>query len=234
MEQCVSVEYLKVLGSDDHYFNKDRFKEWCNLLYNFSHDSIEILHEEIGNVEGIAFEINTVLIQEAVYDAMIGLKTIVASENNEVQSPNPFKIAAYLAYWFVRHKPIIFRAESGLDINSIQLNLRIAEEDRLEIINEIKHLNEVVATRFMLRYIFEVDSQKPLCTTKKAKSLKAQGRFCFDCFEDMFAAVYEKLKYYITYREISPKILEHFLEAYTLHPYLPYTTDLWNTEEDNV
>lgn len=228
---CVSAKSLKVLDDDGSFFNEELFKEWCNLLYKFSFQTISILREEIGNIEGIHFEINTVLIEEVVYDAMIGLKTIVASDNNDVEAPNPFKIAAYLAYWFIRHKPILFRADSRLDINSIPLNSQIDEEHKRAIIADMKHLNEVAAARFMLRYIFEVDCKKPFCTVKRSQKLKGKGYFCFDCFADMFDAIHEKLKYFITYRDISPKVLEHFLEAYTLHPYLPYTADLWSTRE---
>ncbi len=223
---CVLSKSLPVL--DDVFFTEERFREWYNMLLEFSVESINILREETGNVKGITFEINTVLLQEVVYDAMIGLKTIVASDNNDVQAPNSFKIASYLGYWFLRHKPILFRAEKNLNIDAITFGNDIDEADRNDIIVDIKHMNEVTVARFLLRYIFQIESKRPLCSTLKFKSIKARGCIYFDSFPDMLDTIFEKLKYHLTYRDISPKTIEHFLEAYTLHPYMPYTCDLWN------
>lgn len=230
----VVANSLDVLDEGDQsFFNKSLFKDWTNKLYEFSYSTIEILREEIGNVEGVSFEINYTLLQEVVYDAIIGLKTIVVSKNNTVEAPNPFKIAAYLAYWFVRHKPIIFRAENKVRVDDLQFASYVDEENRKAAIVEMKHLNEVAVARFMLSYIFRVNCKKPVCEDSRICHLQKKGKLYFDSFGDMFDAVYDKLVYHLTYREISPKILEHFLEAYTLHPYLPYTTDLWNTERSS-
>lgn len=228
----VIANSLNVLDEGDQsFFNQTLFKDWVNMLYKFSHSTISILRKEIGNVVGVSFEINYTLLQEVVYDAIIGLKTIVVSENNTVESPNPFKIAAHLAYWFVRHKPIIFRAENKIRVDDLQFASNMDEAQRKAAIVEMKHLNEVTAARFMLSYIFQVDCKTPVCNDYRIRHLKKAGKMHFDSFPDMFDAIYDKLTYHLTYREISPKILEHFLEAYTLHPYLPYTTDLWNTEK---
>ena len=228
---CVFAEALSVL--DDNFFTEERFKEWYNILLDFSEASINTLREETGNVKGVSYEINTVLLQEVVYDAMIGLKTIVVSDNNAVEAPNPFKIASYLGYWFLRHKPILFRAENNLNIDEIVFADDVDDEDRKYIIVEMKHLNEVTVARFLLRYIFKVESAKPLCSNRRFKRIKSRGCIYFDSFPDMLETIYEKLKYHLTYRDISPKTIEHFLEAYTLHPYMPYTCDLWNTEREN-
>ena len=214
---------------DDDFFNEDRFKEWYNLLANFAIECISQLCDDIGNVENVAFELNTVLLQEVVYDAMIGLKTIVQSGNNKVEKPNPFKIASHLGYWFVRHKPIVFRAAYQLNVNDLCFPSDVDKNDKNYLIVLIKHINEATAAGFMLRYIFKVEA-KPLCGEFMFRKVHYQGNLSFGSFEDMMKEVYEKLRYHLTYREISPKVLEHFLEAYTLHPYVPYTCDLWGIE----
>lgn len=228
--ESVFADMLPVLDND--FFTEDRFKEWYNMLLSFAGESINLLREETGNIDGISFEINTVLLKEVVYDAIVGLKTIVISENNTIEAPNPFKIASHLGYWFLRHKPIVFRAEFNLDLDQIEFPSDIDDRQRKELITDIKHLNEVATTRFLLRYIFEIESNKPICSDKRFKQIKKKSCICFDGYPDMLMAIYQKLKYHLTYRSTSPKIIEHFLEAYTLHPYLPYTCDLWNTQEE--
>lgn len=225
---CVFADELSVL--DDDFFNEERFKEWYNILLSFAGETINELRDRTGNIDGVLYEINTVLLKEVVYDAMIGLKTIVVCDNNEVKAPNPFKIASYLGYWFLRHKPIIFRAVKDIDIDQLAFPPNVSEQQRKDIIFDMKHLNEVAATRFLLRYIFDMN-KKPVCGKICYLNAKNKGNFYFDSFSEMLAIIYEKLKYYLTYRAISPKTIEHFLEAYTLHPYLPYTCDLWNTKE---
>lgn len=227
--KSVTVKALSVL--DDDFFTEERFKKWYNTLLIFAGETINILCDEIGNIDGMHFEINHVLLKEVVYDAMIGLKTIVVSDNNTIEAPNPFKIAAYLGYWFLRHKPIIFRVAKNFDVDCIDFNQELDENQRNYIISDIKHLNEVAVTHFLLRYIFKTDCKKPVCGHLCYMHVKKKGNFCFNSFDDMFETIYDKLKYHLTYRAISPKTIEHFLEAYTLHPYLPYTCDLWNTEE---
>ncbi len=231
---CNSVfaDSLPVL--DDEFFTEERFQEWYNTLLEFAGETINILREETGNISGISFEINTVLLQEVVYDAMIGLKTIVISDNNTVKAPNPFKVASYLGYWFLRHKPIIFRVEKNLNINEVIFPSDVDENSKKDIIVEIKHLNEVAVARFLLRYIFKLESPKPICDNRRFNKIKSTGCVYFNSFPEMLNTIYEKLKYHLTYRDISPKTIEHFLEAYTLHPYMPYTCDLWNTQETDI
>ncbi len=227
--ECVFSESLSVLDND--FFTQKRFKEWYNMLLMFAGEAINSLRDKTGNIDGVLYEINSVLMNEVVYDAMVGLKTIVASENNTVEAPNPFKIASHLGYWFLRHKPIIFRAANNLDVDSIIFPTNVDENERKDIIVDIKHINEVAVSIFLLRYIFKIDDA-PVCNKKRFKKVKETGCFYFSSFPDMFYTIYEKLKYHLTYRDISPKTIEHFLEAYTMHPYLPYTCDLWNTEEN--
>lgn len=227
---CGSVFADELPVLDDEFFTETLFKEWYNTLLIFSGETINELRERTGNISDIVYEINTVLLKEVVYDAMIGLKTIVISENNEVKKPNPFKIAAYLGYWFLRHKPIIFRVKTDIDIDNIVFPSDLSLQQKRNVISDMKHLNEVTVTNFLLSYIFDI-GQKPVCKTLCLRAVKSKGNFGFTNFEEMLEVIYKKLRYYLTYRTITPKTIEHFLEAYTLHPYLPYTCDLWKTEE---
>ena len=229
--QIVFVKDLPVLD-DGGFFTEERFKEWYNMLVDFSGETINQLRDLTGNISGVLFEINTVLLKEVIYDAMIDLKKVVISKNNGINEPNPFKIASTLGYWFLRHKPIVFRASKDLDLDNIEFASGLSSEERKDIIVEIKHMNEIAMTNFLLRYIFNFDNE-PVCRSKRFKKVKAAGCNCFDNFEDMMYALYEKLYYHLMYREISPKIIEHFLEGYTIHPYLPYTCDLWNTKGES-
>ena len=220
---------LDAIQSD--FFNETRFKEWYNILAIFSVEYINTLTEKIGNIIGIQYEINYTLLREVVYDAMIGLQTVVTSKNNGVEKPNPFKIAAYLGYWFIRHKPIYFRTMRDFDIENLTPATPLQPSEIKEVINNMKHANEYVAATFLLRYIFDT-SQNPVCEKYELQKVKRTGCFYFENFEDMLRVIHSKLKYHLTYREISPKVIEHILEAYTLHPYAPYTSDFWNPNEE--
>lgn len=156
--KSVIIKDLPVLDND--FFTETRFKEWYNMLLCFAVETRNVLCDEIGNIDGLDFEINQVLLREVIYDAMIGLKTIVVSKNNDIEAPNPFKIAAYLGYWFLRHKPIIFRVDKNFDIENIIFPPSINNEQRKYLIYKIKHLNEVAVTNFLLRYIFRTDCKK--------------------------------------------------------------------------
>lgn len=232
--RAILTQPLKAFDEDKNgFFTEEKFKEWYNLLLDFTLESIDELMSLTGAINGFTYELNKTLLREVIYDAMIGLKTIVVSKHNTVHQPNPFKIAAYLGYWFLRHKPILFRAESDLKLETLKFNLdEDDEDDRNAIIFEMKHLNEVTVARFILRYIFNLNG-KPMCDNKTCKRIKKCGNFCFDDFSDMFMTLFYKLVYHLCYRELSPKIIEHFLEAYTLHPHLPCTNDLWGPGEND-
>ena len=161
-KKSVIIEDLPVLDND--FFTENRFKEWYNMLLCFAIETKNVLCDEIGNIDGLDFEINEVLLKEVIYDAMIGLKTIVVSENNKVKAPNPFKIAAYLGYWFLRHKPLIFRVVRNFDVEKIVFPSNISADEQKYLIYKIKHLNEVAVTNFLLRYIFKIDCKnRPTC-----------------------------------------------------------------------
>ena len=192
----------------------------------------------MGNIEGFYYQLNPTVLEEVIYDAIIGLRKIVLSENNDVTEPNPFKIASHLGYWFVRHKPIMFcQWKTNFDLEKIKFSDKIESDPELKLaaIWEIKHINEIVAVTFMIRYIFKIDDENNIiCDKKELKKFKNKGKFYFNDFSELGNAVFDKLKYHISYRSITPEIIEHFLEGYTLHPIWELTANLWEAEENET
>ena len=229
----VLAKSLPVL--DDSYFNKALFARWYNDLRKCTENTLTVLQENIGNVKGFYFRLNPTMLEEVVYDAIIGLRKIVSSENNEVQEPNPFKIAAHLGYWFIRHKPIMFcqwKENFSLENLVFRDEVENDKEKKMATIWEIKHVNEIVAASFMIRYIFQIDSIDDIvCGKKNLENVQCREKFYFNNFFELGSAVWDKFKYHISYRCITPEVLEHFLEGYTLHPVWELTSKLWEAEE---
>ena len=228
----VLARELPVLDND--FFNQELFAKWYNELYLCTKKVLGQFKKELGNIEGFGYQINPIILREVVYDAIIGLKKIVLSENNEVVRPNPFKISAHLGYWFIRHKPIMFcQWDDDYKLENTRFKDKIEDDQELKLttIWEVKHINEVVAATFMIRYIFATD-KKVVCSNTNLKKLKNTGNFYFEDFNELGNAVIDKLKYHITYRCITPEILEHFLEGYTLHPIWDLTAKLWEADEE--
>lgn len=228
----VLARKLKVL--DDGFFNEELFVKWYNDLHDCTDAILESFKKELGNIEGFYYQLNPTMLREVVYDAIIGLRKIVFSDNNEVSEPNPFKIASHLGYWFVRHKPIMFcQWDSKFNLEEIKFKDSIQNDEDLRLITiwEIKHINEIVAAAFMIRYIFLIDEQNIICGESNLNKIKKTGKFYFNDFSELSNAVIDKLRYHISYRCISPEVLEHFLEGYTLHPIWKLTAKLWEAEE---
>ncbi len=229
----VLAKNLRVL--DDGFFNKQLFAKWYNDLYSCTQSTLGEFKKTLGNVEGFYYQLNPTMLEEVVYDAIIGLRKIVLSENNDVTEPNPFKIAAHLGYWFIRHKPIMFcQWENDFSFEDITFRDAIENDNELKMaaIWEIKHINEIVATTFMIRYIFKINNESNIvCGKKNLKNVQKKGNFYFQDFNELSDAVMDKLKYHISYRCITPEVIEHFLEGYTLHPIWELTANLWEAEE---
>ena len=232
----VFAKKLEVL--DDQFFDKDLFTKWFNNLYDCTEITLQQFKDSIGNIEGFYYQLNPTVLEEVVYDAIIGLRKIVVSENNDVKEPNPFKIAAHLGYWFVRHKPIMFcQWTTGFNFEEIKFKDKIENNAELKLatIWEIKHINEIVAVAFMIRYIFKIDNEESIiCDDRELKKFKGTGNFYFQDFNELGNAVFDKLKYHLSYRSITPETIEHFLEGYTLHPIWKLTANLWEAEEDET
>ena len=96
------------------------------------------------------------------------------------------------------------------------------------IVWQLKHMNELVAVQMVMHYIF--DTNRVVCNKNSCNRVKRKNgdKFCFDTFDDMYAAILKKLTYYFAYRALAPKMIEHVLEAYTFHPAWELTGSHWS------
>lgn len=221
--------------ADDKVFTLQQMKEWELRLRDAYVDVLEEIQEKMDKDSPIQFFLNFSLLEETVVDAVIGMRKITSSENNAVEEPNSFKIVAYITYWWIRHKPVSthFPADYRLEY----VKVKKEKDDTEELIQEkskrlawqLKHINEYVAAQFSLTYIF--DFSKEICGMRQYKRIQRidQNQSSFDDFDDMRYEMFDKFIYYLSYRAIAPKVIEHILEAYTLHPAWGLTGPHWNT-----
>ncbi len=237
----ILAEELKVLeepteDNPDPFFTQELFKKWYDELYDCAQYTVDTFKEKsLGHLLGVDYNLNPILLREVIYDAIIGLKKIVKSDNNRVERPSAFKIAAHLGYWIIRHKPVIFLCfDDGIDIRDYTFmpEIESSDEKRKATIWEMKHINELFATNFMLRYIFDTNDKKVICKSRELKKFQDTGTYCFHSFQEMGDVIADLLKYHLAYRSISPEVLEHVLEGYTLHPVWQMTGNLWTDPDE--
>lgn len=187
----------------------------------------------IDNDFPLQFFLNYSLLDEVVTDAIIGLKKVTYSSNNGVEEPNSFKVAAYLTYWWLRHKPISTHFPDGYFLENVTLknNTNLSKEEMVELQKKVawqlKHINECVAVNFALTFIFDFDNV--VCSDKEFKKIeKYDGKhMAFESFDEMQQQMLNKFLYYLSYRAIAPKVIEHLLEAFTIHPIWKLTGNHW-------
>ena len=234
MDKFVYVKKIDVY--DEKVFTVERADVWRDHIINCYEDVFKGLKKRIDNVSPIKFYMNESLLHETIIDAIIGMRKITGSKYNAIEDPNSFKIAAYLAYWWLRHKPVCIHYPSCYKLEEIQLNeseiVGDKEEAKQKLIWQLKHINELVAVQMVCTYIFDFDTE--LCGEKQCKKIKKkeEERFCFESFEEMKAVLLKKLTYYFAYRTITPKVIEHILEGYTFHPAWGLTGPQWSLNEN--
>ena len=218
----------------DKDFTEEKSEEWYDLLLNAYEDVFDSFEGIISPDSPIDFFISPSLVHETVVDAVIGLRKITNSTNNGVKEPNAFKIAAYLAYWWLRHKPAIITHPQDYVIEKTELSENAKEgKDEAEIEKstrtlhwKLKHINEIVAVQFVSSYIFQFNISVCNKVQEDNVKLKQGDKFSYSCFEDMKEEMMGKLLYYFAYRAIAPKVIEQILEAYTFHPAWSLTGNL--------
>lgn len=185
-------------------------------------------HEsKIDPVSPLKFFANSALIEDVIADAVIGMRKVVDGVHF-VEKPNPFKEIAYLAYWWLRHKPIGVHYPNNFFLENVQIigDYEDKKNEQQKTVWQLKHLNEVIAVLMVATYIFKFD--KVVCKDSECKRIKkASKHFCFDDFTEMKEAFLQKLTYYFAYRPITPKVIEHILEGYTFHPVWELTGTFW-------
>ncbi|MBR1560990.1 MAG: hypothetical protein IJ646_12185 [Clostridia bacterium] len=230
----VFYNYLTVY--DDKVFTRKKGAEWELCLLNAYKDVFHNLWEQMDSAAPITFQISYSMLDEVVTDAIIGMRKIVDSEHNEVKEPNAFKVAAYLAYWWLRHKPVYLHTSNTFRLDDALISPDIYgalnEEERVratEILRwKLKHINELVAVQFVCTFIFDFENVVCGCLSERHVKSKEKERFAFESFDEMRHELINKLTYYFAYRALAPKVIEHILEAYTFHPAWGLTGNLWS------
>lgn len=226
--------YFDRLTVADKKFTTEKMSRWEKHLMTAYKEILEEILEEKDPVCQISFAMNPSLLDDAIVDAVLGLKKITQSSNNNVGDPNTFKVVAYVMYWFLRHKPVQIFLQPGVWIENVTVRnpKDYKSEQELKEANnklawKIKHINEYVAVSYAISHIFnedvEVFDDEDFERLKKAQNEKIS----FNSFEEMTDALVDKLIYYVSYRAIAPKILEHFLEGYTYYPNHGLTDAHW-------
>jgi len=233
----VFLERVHVL--DNKVYTKQRVREWRNHMLDSYEDVFNAIKPMIDFSFPLDFFYDRALADEVIIDAIIGLKKITGSTIHSVNSPNAFKIAAYLSYWWMRHKPISIHYPLGYDLRNIEIAEGYYEDEngyyeskdieQKKIVWRLKHINELIAVQMVASYVFNFENT--ICDNGDcARIKKADENYCFNDFVDMKETILQKLLYYFAYRPITPKVIEHILEGYTFHPAWGLTGCLWSPE----
>ena len=118
MKRYNYIRYDEVKVFDGDFFTEEKALVWKDHLLNCYEAVRQELDDQLDFSCEIEFYINIALLQETFYDAIIGMRKIVSSDNNKIERPNSFKVAAYISYWWLRHKPACFHYGSDFDYNS--------------------------------------------------------------------------------------------------------------------
>lgn len=232
-ENSKFVFLSKVNVFDENVFTRERTDEWYDHIVDSYKFVFEEFTSQLTRDTFIRFFLCGSLLEEVIVDAIIGMRKITDSEFNSIEDPNSFKIISYLAYWWMRHKPasIHYPADYSLDDVQIIRNPDMSDEEyeycRQKMIWRLKHINELVAVQMVATYIFDFD--KVICSNIECERVKQleNDNFCFADYDEMRDVVLQKLLYYFSYRTIAPKVIEHILEGYTLHPAWGLTGKQW-------
>lgn len=161
---CMKVTYVKL--TNDDFFTKKRIADWKIFIANCCLDVCEGLISKVDPICKISYFVSTSLIDEVVGDAVIGMSKIIDKTPHPIDRPNAFKIAAYLGYWFLRHKPISVLYPNTVDLNSIKVAKGV-NTDVKYLSWQLKHINESVAVNIVTTYIF--DFEKEICNDAQCK-----------------------------------------------------------------
>ena len=232
---CIQVQYIKL--TNDDFFTQKRLAEWRLFISKCCLDICEGLIAKVNPKKHVSYFISEALLYEVIGDAVIGMSKIINNTPHPIEHPNAFKIASYLGYWFLRHKPISVLYPSDTNLNDLELAPDVKTDARY-LSWQLKHINEAVAVNIVTTFIFDFD--KELCTKKQCKTIKksniceGKSAFVFDSFDQQRKVLLQKLAYYFTYRAIAPKVIEHMLEGYAFHPAWALTGAHWDTNMSDL
>ena len=202
--------------------SEEKADEWSNFLIDAYEDIFNSFIGKISTDSPIVFSINHSLVREVVEDAANDLSKI--NEYYVVAEPNPFALFAYLAYWWMRHKPAEITHPENYDIEMIKLSEKEKENKNIREIKtstktlhwKLKHINELVAVQLICSFIFQIKIGAYITT--KRNMINQGDEFSHLCFEDMIEDMMEELLYYFAYRPLELKAIETIIESYPIYP----------------
>lgn len=227
---CMKIQYVDLF--QDKFFTTKRLSEWKIFIAQCCEDVCEGLISKIAPENNISYFLSESLLDETIGDAVIGMSKIIDKTPHPVEEPNAFKIAAYLGYWFLRHKPISVLYPKNVDLNNIQIASNCNANPQY-LSWQLKHINETIAVNIVTSFIFDFD--KEICSARQCNRIKKHDscdglpNFGFEDFDKQRKIMLQKITYYFTYRAIAPKVIEHILEGYAFHPAWSLTGPHWNT-----
>lgn len=198
--------------SVEDWFNKNPnrkidFDEDFKLLYDLTSKYASHVNDEIHRKVGIKVnaKVSKDLLYEIVMDTLSDLERIQDFHNTPV--PNRLKKAAYIVYWFVKHKPLSFERTLPLPPNS--------GFDCIEQF-QFRFLNEEFGVRFLMGAVFPNNAERKECSAFIKESRIRRNHF------------QRFLLYYLVYRMESAKSIEAILLALTISPAWEIDTTIWH------
>lgn len=235
MIDCMKIEYIRITSS---FFTQKRLSEWRIFIAKCCETVCENIVGKVNPEHQVSYYMSHAMVKETVADAVIGMTKIIEGSPHDVKEPNAFKIAAYLSYWFLRHKPVSILCPASVDLEKVT-DVSGSGAVAKGLSWQLRHINEVIAVNIATTFIFNF--QKQVCTgieceriQKKDVDSENNPLFGFSDFEQQRKIMTQKLTYYFAYRTLAPKVIEHILEGYAFHPAWGLTGAHWSTAVEEV
>lgn len=199
----------------------EKFKEKFWKTYKFLIDTAKInektLSKFVKEITGKEFHyaISEQLLVQLLIDAYDDLMRL--TEYHPTEYPNSLKEMAYIAYWFIRRKPLIITG-SYEDVINIK-NENFTEMARMHIL----FINEYFATTLLYNSVFRSKIPKKGVGTKELENAEEQL--------EIFSGF---LFYSLVYRVDSPKYLEAMSLACTIYPAWEVDPKIWQKVKQEV
>lgn len=189
---------------------KEKFWHTYDFLQKVAKMCDTELSKSVERTTGMKFHcaISEQLLLQTLIDAYDDLMRL--TEYHPTQNPNSIKEMAYIAYWFIRRKPLIVPGEYEDIVNTENKNL--TEMTRMHIL----FINEYFATILLYYSIFR--NKKPRKGVNEEEIASAEEQL------DIFSGF---LFYSLVYRVGSPKYLEAMSLACTIYPAWEVDPQIW-------
>lgn len=202
--------YLVFVSKDDWFKShpglKEKFEDTFKAICAGAQAQAKALATQVSNRTGknIDLQISGQLLEQALIDAFDDLLRL--TNYHPTDAPNPIKEMAYIAYWFLRRKPLQVVPE---DIIS---NISLSDTARSRLL----FVNEEFCVTLLLNAAFE--GRRKVCPYTDIHKTAEKQRKYFQQF----------LLYYLAYRVDSPKSLEAIMLSCTIHPIWEVAPIIWS------